>query len=135
MASEKVIVFCDGGSRGNPGPAASGVVIKTTNGKILGEYCEYLGKKTNNFAEYSAVILALQELHKMKIEKADFFLDSQLVVQQLNGNYRVKHADMLDLFKQVQHLANGMDLSFEHVLREKNKEADAMVNQCLDSQI
>jgi ribonuclease HI len=133
IEQEEVVVFCDGGSRGNPGPAASGVVIKSTNGKILGEYCEYLGEKTNNFAEYSAVILALQKLHESKIKKADFYLDSLLVVQQLNGNYKVKHPDMKLLFLEVQKLCMGIELTFSHVLRAKNKEADAMVNQCLDA--
>lgn len=135
MADSKVIVFCDGGSRGNPGPSASGVVIKSTNGKILGEYCEYLGEKTNNFAEYSAVILALEKLRELKIDEADFFLDSQLVVQQLRGIYKIKHPDMIELSKKVQALATGMTLTFSHVLREKNKEADAMVNKCLDAEI
>lgn len=135
MVDSKVIVFCDGGSRGNPGPSASGVVIKTTNGKLVGEYCEYLGEKTNNFAEYSAVILALEKLRELKIDEADFFLDSQLVVQQLKGIYKVKHPDMIELNKKVQSLASGITLTFSHVLREKNKEADAMVNKCLDTEI
>ena len=135
LETKKVVVFCDGGSRGNPGPSASGVVIKSTNGKILGEYCEFLGEKTNNFAEYSAVILALQKLREMQVESATFYLDSLLVVQQLKGIYKIKHPDMIELYKKVQSLASGMQLEFNHVLRAKNKEADAMVNQCLDSQL
>ncbi len=135
MADSKIEVFCDGGSRGNPGPAAAGVVIKTTNGKILGEYCEYLGIKTNNYAEYWAVIVALERLHEMRIKKADFYLDSMLVVQQLCGVYKVKHPDMKLLFARVQQLMEGMELTFTHVLRAKNTEADAMVNQCLDANV
>ncbi len=135
MVNSKIEVFCDGGSRGNPGPSAAGVVIKTTEGKILGEYCEYLGIKTNNYAEYWAVILALQKLHEMEIQKADFYLDSMLVVQQLCGVYKVKHPDMKLLFDKVQALIEGIDLSFTHVLRAKNTEADAMVNQCLDANV
>lgn len=133
MVDTKVVVYCDGGSRGNPGPSASGVVIKTTNGKILGEYCEFLGERTNNYAEYSAVILAMQKLKEMGVEKADFYLDSQLVVRQLNGEYKIKHQDMKLLFAKVIELAGKIEVSYTHVLREKNKEADAMVNKCLDN--
>ncbi len=135
MANQKVSVYCDGGSRGNPGPAAAGVVIKTTDGKVMGEYCEYLGIKTNNYAEYWAVIVALQKLHEMKIVKANFYLDSMLVVQQLCGVYKVKHPDMKLLFAKVVQLSEGLELTFTHVLRAKNTEADAMVNKCLDANI
>lgn len=136
MADKTIEVYCDGGSRGNPGPAAAGVVIKTTDGKFLGEYSEYLGDdKTNNYAEYWAVILALQKLDELKIAEADFYLDSMLVVQQLNGVYRVKHPDMKLLFAKVQSLVGSKKLTFTHVLRAKNTEADAMVNQCLDAQM
>lgn len=134
MADSQVVVYCDGGSRGNPGPSASGVVIKSTEGKILAEYCEFLGEKTNNFAEYSAVILALQKLQEMGVKKADFYLDSQLVVRQLNGEYKIKHQDMKLLFAKVIELSKEIEVSYTHVLREHNKEADAMVNKCLDAE-
>ncbi len=135
MANQTVKVYCDGGSRGNPGPAAAGVVIRTTEGEILGEYCEYLGEKTNNYAEYWAVVIALQKLHEMKVQKADFYLDSMLVVQQLCGVYKVKHPDMKLLFAKVQDLMGDIELTFTHVLRANNTEADAMVNKCLDANI
>ncbi len=134
MADTEVIVYCDGGSRGNPGPSASGVVIKSTKGKVLAEYCEFLGERTNNYAEYSAVILALQKLHEMGVSKADFYLDSQLVVRQLNGEYKIKHQDMKLLFAKVEELSRGIEVSYTHVLRADNKEADAMVNKCLDAE-
>jgi ribonuclease HI len=131
--SNVVQVFCDGGSRGNPGPAAAGAVILRDK-EVLAELQDYLGIATNNVAEYSAVILALHKLHKLKLTKADFFLDSELVVRQLTGLYKVKNQDMKKLYNQVQKLSEGLDLSFTHVLRANNKHADAMVNECLDKQ-
>lgn len=131
--SKTVQVYCDGGSRGNPGPAAAGAVI--LRGKeVVAELQDYLGIATNNVAEYSAVILALRKLRALKLTKADFFLDSELVVRQLTGIYKVKNPDMKLLYDQVQKLSIGLDLSFTHVLRVNNKHADAMVNQCLDKQ-
>ena len=133
-----VKVFCDGGSRGNPGPAASGVVITTTNDEVIGEYHEYLGLRTNNYAEYSAVILGLSELKAHQgVTRADFYLDSELVTKQLNGQYRVKHVDMKPLYAQVQELLREVcaEVSFAHVRREFNTLADAQVNVCLDAQL
>lgn len=132
-----VKVFCDGGSRGNPGPAASGVVVTTTKDEVLASYHEYLGIKTNNYAEYSAVILALTKLKEQSIERAEFYLDSELVTKQLNGLYRVKHEDMKPLYARVQQLLGevGAEVSFSHVRREFNKLADAQVNVCLDAHL
>jgi ribonuclease HI len=136
--TEHVKVFCDGGSRGNPGPAASGVVITTTNDEVIGEYNEYLGLRTNNYAEYSAVILGLRELKDHKtVTRADFYLDSELVTKQLNGQYRVKHIDMKPLYARVQVLLGEVEaeVNFAHVRREFNTLADAQVNICLDAHI
>lgn len=135
----EVKVFCDGGSRGNPGPAAAGVAITDHNGEVILETNEYLGIRTNNYAEYSAVILALNTLLPQSIKKADFYLDSELVTKQLNGEYRVKHVDMKPLHTQVLQLTKelkdkGVLVSFSHVRREYNKLADAQVNVCLDAQ-
>lgn len=134
MNKQKVKVFCDGGSRGNPGPAASGVVIKTTEDKVLASLCEFYGDQTNNYAEYSAVILALKWLHEQGFTEADFYLDSQLVVRQLSGQYKVKNANLKPLYNQIISLLEGMNTSFTHVYRADNTEADAMVNKCLDEQ-
>jgi len=131
---DKVIVFCDGGSRGNPGPAALGVVIKTTKGEIIEEIGEYLGEQTNNYAEYSAVITALNKLREMKVKSADFYLDSELAVRQLNGIYKVKNEGLKVLHSKVLEAIGEMNITFTHVYREDNTEADAMVNQVLDSQ-
>lgn len=129
----EIKVFCDGGSRGNPGPAAAGVVITTTNDEVLAEYNEYLGIRTNNYAEYGAVILALKKIDGSGVEQADFYLDSELVTKQLNGIYRVKHPDMKPLYTEVQGLLGvAPRISFSHVRREFNTLADAQVNICLD---
>jgi ribonuclease HI len=132
--ADKVKVHCDGGSRGNPGPSALGVVISTLKDEVIEEFGEYLGTQTNNYAEYSAVVAALVKLSDMKLTEADFYLDSELIVKQLNGIYRVKNPGMIELNSKVKELAKGMNLTFTHVYREDNKLADAMVNQVLDSQ-
>ncbi len=134
MANKEIKIFCDGGSRGNPGPSAAGVVITTTDDRVLAEYCEYLGIQTNNFAEYSAVLLALRNLDDYKDYKLKFYLDSQLVVRQLNGEYKVKNSNIKGLYQQIISIIKDMQISFEHVYREDNKLADAQVNKCLDAQ-
>lgn len=131
---DKVIVYCDGGSRGNPGPAALGVVIKTINGEIIEEIGEYLGEQTNNYAEYSAVLTALNKLRAMKVKSADFYLDSELVVQQLKGIYKVKNEGLKVLYSKVLEAIGEMNITFTHVYRKDNVEADAIVNQVLDGQ-
>lgn len=129
----KVKVFCDGGSRGNPGPSASGVVFLTTDDELLHAFHRFLGVRTNNYAEYDAVILALEQLHEEGIEEADMYLDSELVTRQLIGQYRVKHPDLKPLFARVKELEVGLTLTYTHVLREFNKLADEQVNICLDA--
>lgn len=135
MATKEIKIYCDGGSRGNPGPSAAGVVITTTDDRVLAEYCEYLGIQTNNFAEYSAVLLALRNLNEYKDYRLKFYLDSQLVVRQLNGEYKVKNTNIKDLYEQIISQIEDIQISFEHVYREDNKLADAQVNRCLDDQI
>lgn len=131
--TERVKVNCDGGSRGNPGPSALGVVITTKDGQIIEEFGEYLGEQTNNYAEYSAVIKALEKLRDLNILDADFYLDSELIVKQLNGIYKVKHENIKPLNIAVNELLSGMNVTFTHVYRKDNKEADALVNEVLDS--
>jgi len=132
MADKEIKVFCDGGSRGNPGPSASGVVITTIKDEVLAEYCEYLGIQTNNYAEYSAVLLALKHIEDYKTVKITFYLDSQLVVRQLNGEYKVKNSNIKGLYEQIIGKIRDLNISFHHVYREDNKLADAQVNKCLD---
>lgn len=134
---KKVNLYTDGGARGNPGPAAAGVVV-LEDGEIVAHKSKYLGETTNNQAEYQALILGLKLLHK---EFGDYItviahLDSELVVKQLNGEYKVKNAEILPRYEEVKKLAKGFEkVSFVHVRREKNHQADALVNQCLDKEL
>jgi len=130
---EAVIVNCDGGSRGNPGKSALGVVIKTAKGEIIEEVGEYLGVQTNNYAECMAVVKALETLREKDLFKAHFYLDSELVVKQINGEYKIKSENIAHLHQRIKELSKGMELSFSHVYRKDNTEADKIVNHVLDS--
>lgn len=130
---EKVIVNCDGGSRGNPGKSALGVVIKTTKGEIIEELGEYLGIQTNNYAECMAVVRALEVLKDKGLYKADFYLDSELIVKQINGEYKIKSENILHIHQRIKDLSSGMELTFNHVFRKDNVDADRQVNKILDS--
>ncbi len=130
---ESVVVHTDGASRGNPGPASIGVVIAREDGRVLLELGEALGETTNNVAEYTAVIRALERAAEMGTRRVRVMMDSQLVVRQLNGSYRVKHAEMIPLYRRVLALIQKFDaVTFEHVPREENSEADRLANQALD---
>jgi probable phosphoglycerate mutase len=130
-----VIANIDGGSRGNPGPAAYGVIVRDSKGKILRELGEYLGLQTNNFAEYSGLLAALEYAHKEKIPSLKILSDSELLVKQMKGQYRVKSPGLVPLFERARALARRLPkFSIEHVRRERNREADRMVNQVLDQQ-
>ena len=139
MAKEKLIVYTDGGSRGNPGPAAIGVVIRDATGNLIKEYGEKLGTKTNNEAEYEAVIFALKKIKQLfgkeKTAKMEinFKMDSEFVMKQLNGEYKIEEERMQPLFIAVWNLKLEFGkVTFSHVPREKNKEADRLVNAALD---
>ncbi len=130
----KIIIYTDGGARGNPGPAAIGVVVGDK------EYGEAIGKTTNNIAEYSALIFALKKakqlIGKEKAKEADIEVrsDSELMVSQLNGEYKVKDEDLKPLFIEVWNLKQDFgSVIFKHVRREENKRADALVNRALDT--
>lgn len=126
-------LFTDGGSRGNPGPAAIGGVLYQAD-KEIAHFSKYLGTGTNNQAEYTALLTGLELAKKNKVTDLQCFLDSELVVKQLNKEYRVKDADLAKLFVKVWNLAQEFDsLSFHHVRRELNKEADRLVNLALDN--
>ena len=133
-------IFTDGGSRGNPGPSALGVMIKNEEGKTIQKLNKFLGNKTNNQAEYLAVLEAFewlsvnQDLSSLKI---DFFIDSKLVVNQLSGFYKIKNQDLKDLIIKIKFLENKISgkVFYHFIPREKNKEADFLVNQTLDKKI
>ena len=129
----KLTTFTDGGARGNPGPAATGIVIKDQHNKIIAAYGEYLGEQTNNYAEYAAVISALRKAKELKADEVECFLDSKLVVEQLNRKWKVKEPSLQKLFIQAYNVtAQFKKVTFKHIYREKNKEADALVNETLD---
>lgn len=130
----EVIVHTDGASRGNPGPAAIGVVITDRQGRVLLELGEALERTTNNVAEYTAVIRALERARALGARRVRCLMDSQLVVRQLNGSYKVKHPDMLPLYRRVLELIQEFEeVTFSHVPRELNAEADRLANAALDS--
>jgi ribonuclease HI len=136
---DKFIVYTDGGARGNPGPAAIGVVIQNAKGEILKEYGEYLGETTNNEAEYRAPISALKKIKstwgKAKAKKAEvqIFADSELLIKQLNGEYKVENPNIQKFFLELWNLKIDFhNVTFTAIPRGKNKEADRMVNEALD---
>ena len=130
---DKLTIFTDGGARGNPGPGGIGAVIYDENKKKIAEISEFLGHSTNNQAEYKAVIAAMKKAKELKAEILEFFLDSELVVKQLKREYKVKNPDLAPLFLQIYNLEmNFKKVSFHHVPRERNKEADALANEAMD---
>ena len=136
---KKIIVYTDGGSRRNPGPAAIGVVIYGLKDKKI-EYAEYLGKATNNEAEYQAVIFALKKVKalvgkkKIKDLSVEVRADSKLLVEQMNGRYKILHENIQPLFLTLWNLKIDFgEVSFVAIPRTKNKEADSLVNKALDS--
>jgi ribonuclease HI len=128
-----VIVACDGASRGNPGPAGAGAQITDPSGVVLAELAEGLGEATNNVAEYTAVIRGLERAHELGASEVLLRSDSQLLINQLTGRYRVKTPHLQPLHRRVRELAAGFDsIEFEHVRRERNAEADRLANQGVD---
>ncbi len=129
----KLKIYADGGAKGNPGPAGIGVVIYDDKGELLEEISRYLGKRTNNQAEYEAVYIALKSALKYKPERVDMFLDSELAVNQLSGIYKVKNQGIKNLFEKVKKLTRKFDLvDFHHVRRNSNKKADQLVNRAIN---
>jgi ribonuclease HI len=128
-----LIVSCDGASRGNPGPAGIGAQITDGSGAILGEIAEGIGETTNNVAEYTAVIEGLSLAAKLGAKTVTLRSDSQLLINQLTGRYRVKTEHLQPLHRRVRSLAAGFDrIRFEHVPRERNTAADALANIGVD---
>ncbi len=127
-------IYTDGGSRGNPGPSASGFVIFNDKDEIIEEGGEYLGVTTNNQAEYQAVKLAIQSSLKYEPNELFFFIDSLLVVNQMKGVYKIKNRDLWPIHSDIKKLSENFNkVTYTHVRRELNKLADAKVNEVLDS--
>lgn len=135
MIMNKINVFCDGGARGNPGPAGIGVVVVDNSGR---EKCyhKYIGHKTNNQAEYEAVLFALQNIKKdyPGVNEVNFFLDSELVVNQIEGKYKIKNEGLGKLLIMIHNKIINSDLKidFKYIPREKNHHADRLVNAAID---
>ena len=131
--TKKIKIFTDGGARGNPGPAGIGIVIKNEKDKVLKTQAEYIGEATNNQAEYKALIRGLELAMELKPAEVACYLDSELIVKQMKQEYRVKDKDLQPLFIKAWNLAIGLKkVSFHHIPRALNSEADNLLNVELD---
>jgi ribonuclease HI len=134
MNEKKYILHTDGGARGNPGPAAGAAILFDANYRQIDKICKYLGKTTNNQAEYTGLLLGLALAHQHGAKNILVKMDSELVVKQIIGEYRIKDASLKILAaKANKMLTEFAQYNFEHVRREKNKDADALVNKTLDN--
>jgi len=128
-----VTVNIDGGARGNPGPAGYGAIFKDASGKKIGELSRYLGIQTNNFAEYSGLIAALEHALNQGYKTLKVFSDSELLVRQMKGIYKVRSPELRPLYDQARSLIRKLDsFRIEHVRREFNREADKLANRAMD---
>ncbi len=135
MRPHSLLAYVDGAARGNPGPAAAGVVLQSSSGETVKTLSIALGSTTNNVAEYAALVLALQEALLLGAKELHVYTDSELVARQWSGDYKVKDASLKVLFTLASHLKRGFQkLQVTHVPRERNKLADEAANRALDSQ-
>jgi ribonuclease HI len=126
---DKVNIYCDGASRGNPGPAAIGVIVKDREGRTLTSISRRIGLRTNNQAEYQAVIAGLEVAQYLGVRQVNLFCDSELVTRQLKGEYRVKNITLKPLYQLVRGLADRLeDFRVSYIPRHRNKEADNLAN-------
>lgn len=134
MTGRAVLVYTDGAARGNPGPAGAGAIVTSPEGEVLAEVAEGLGETTNNVAEYTAAIRGLEAAAAVGAREVVLRTDSQLLVHQLSGRYRVRATHLQPLHQRVRALAAGFDrVRFEHVPRERNVEADRLANAGVDA--
>ena len=126
-------MYTDGGARGNPGPAGAGAYAVTTEGREIFRLKRFLGEITNNQAEYHALIMGLSKLKVLRYKEVDVRMDSELVVRQLNGQYKVKEPTIKQLFVEVQSLTCKFhEINFRHISRSENTQADRLVNEAID---
>lgn len=129
----ELILYFDGASRGNPGPAAAGIVLTDQTGTVLAEIGEYIGETTNNVAEYKALLKGLEQAKNLNASTLTIYGDSQLVIQQMNGSYQVKHPNLLPLYNQAKSMVGAFDkVLLIHIPRQKNTRADQLANEALD---
>lgn len=137
---KKIVLHTDGGARGNPGVAGAGAVVFDATGKVLKETAKYLGERTNNYAEYAAVVLGLEMIAKhfgkaqCKELEVTVRMDSELICKQLNSEYQIKEETLFPLFIQIHNMTVSTFpyITFEHVPREKNSHADRLANEAMD---
>jgi ribonuclease HI len=130
----RALLYTDGGSRGNPGPAAYAYVLEAADGTVLGAHGEAIGMATNNVAEYSALVAGLRRAVDMAVTELEVVSDSELLVKQMRGEYRVKNRDLQSLFLEASRAAREIgDVTYRHVRREHNELADRLVNEALDA--
>jgi len=131
--SPSIVAYIDGGARGNPGPAGYGVRVENERGDLIEELCGFLGSATNNIAEYNGLLAALRYANEHGHRIVRIKSDSELLVKQMIGQYRVKNPGLQVLFQQAQSLARTLErVAYEHVRREQNKDADRLANQAMD---
>jgi ribonuclease HI len=132
MGAKRVTIYADGASQGNPGPAAIGGTIKDDKGRTLASISQGIGRATNNQAEYRALIAALEKAISLGVSETDVYSDSELIVRQINGNYRVKNALLKPLYQRVKQLQSQLDrFTITHIPRWLNTEADSLANAAL----
>jgi len=130
---DSLIAHIDGGARGNPGPAGYGVIIEDSQGHKLAELSRFLGHRTNNYAEYSALLAALQHAIERGGKALQVYSDSELLVKQMRGEYKMKSPDLRPLFREAQALVEKLEwFRITHVPREQNRDADRLANQAMD---
>ena len=129
----KVTIYTDGAARGNPGPAAAGAIIRDEHNKIIAQISHRIGFATNNQAEYAAIVMALEEALKLGATNVNLKSDSELVVKQLGGRYRVKNVALKPLYQKVIKLSSSLEsFKINHIPRGQNEEADKLANRALD---
>jgi len=132
-SAEILIAHIDGGARGNPGPSGYGVYLQDGQGKRVAELSEFLGVQTNNFAEYSGLMAALEYAHQHGFKQLRVVSDSELLVKQIKGIYKVKSPTLLDIYREARQLINKLErFEIQHVLRHLNKDADRLANDAMD---
>ena len=136
MEKDKFFIYIDGAARGNPGEAGIGIIIKDEKGKNIRELYKYIGSVTNNIAEYTALVYALQEALILGLKNVTVHSDSELLVRQLNGQYRVKNSNLRPYYEQFLHLKRGFNqVEAKQISRQDNKESDKLANRAIDARI
>lgn len=130
---DKAILFADGGSRGNPGPSGSGAVLKGDDGSTIAEVNAFIGHTSNNVAEYTGLLIGLKKAIELGVKQIEVRMDSQLVVRQILGEYKVKNEKLIPLYREALELSRKFsDFKINHIPRDLNKEADILANKAMD---